>query len=193
MNVEKLLTLVDLLLGTVILCSVSAEKEVFMKKMECLNYMPELVRNVSCNLTHTSHRSGLINAEFILNKDVEYLKGIFILTLKAGSHGTNFTTLDLDYCQMLSSVEKNFILKMVTTQLRQISNLPLQCPLKMNTLYYVKGFTINSKFIPSYMPESNFLSDTHLNIKDRKAFRFLIEGRLSTRFQRKYNKPNRNL
>ncbi|EDW99958.1 uncharacterized protein Dyak_GE23190 [Drosophila yakuba] len=188
MNVEKLLNLVDLFLGAVILGSVRAEKDVFLTKMECRNYMPELVRNVSCNLNQTSHRTGSIDAEFILTQDVENLKGIFILTLKRGSHGTNFTTLNIDYCQILSSVEKHFIPKMVTTQLRQISNFPLQCPLKMNTRYYVKEFTINSKFIPSYMPETNFISDAHLNIKNRKAFRFLIEGRFSTRLQQKYNK-----
>jgi len=53
-----------------------------MTKIECLNYMPELVRNVSCYLNETSHPTGSIYAEFILTQDVEDLKGIYILTFK---------------------------------------------------------------------------------------------------------------
>ncbi|EDW46590.1 uncharacterized protein LOC6618393 [Drosophila sechellia] len=187
MNVEKLITLVNLILGIVFLSSVRGEKEVYMTKIECLNYMPELVRNVSCYLNET-HRTGSINAEFILTQDVEDMKGIYILTLKRGSYVTNFTSLHLDYCQMLSSVEKHFILRMVTKQLRETANFPLQCPLKMNTRYYTNGFTINSKYIPSYMPETNFISDAHLRVKDRKAFRLLVKGRFSRRLPRNYIK-----
>nr|NP_001027136.1 uncharacterized protein Dmel_CG33647 [Drosophila melanogaster]AAZ66057.1 uncharacterized protein Dmel_CG33647 [Drosophila melanogaster] len=188
MNVKKLFILVDLILGTLILSSVRAEKEVFMTKIECLNYMPELVRNVSCYLNETSHPTGSIYAEFILTQDVEDLKGIYILTFKRGSYVTNFTSSHVDYCQMLSSVENHFLFRMVTTQLRETANFPIQCPLKMNKRYYAKGFTVNSKFIPSYMPETNFISDAHLSVKDRKVFRLLIKGRFSRILRRNYIK-----
>jgi len=102
-----------------------------MTKIECLNYMPELVRNVSCYLNETSHPTGSIYAEFILTQDVEDLKGIYILTFKRGSYVTNFTSSHVDYCQMLSSVENHFLFRMVTTQLRETANFPIQCPLKM--------------------------------------------------------------
>ncbi|KAI8041593.1 hypothetical protein M5D96_005858 [Drosophila gunungcola] len=50
--------------------------------------------------------------------------------------------------------------------------------LAKNKRYYVKEFTINSNVIPSYIPAVNFISDFHIFIKNRKAGRIIIRGRL---------------
>ncbi|KAH8364336.1 hypothetical protein KR084_006103 [Drosophila pseudotakahashii] len=150
----------------------------YMTNVECLNYVPEILKNVSCHLNQTAKSTSSLYIEFALAQDVRDVEGIYILTMQRGSYLTNLTTRKLDYCQMLASVESQFVLKMVTTQIRRIGNLPLECPIKMNKRYYVKGFTINSKFIPSYLPEMNFISDAHINLKDRRACRLIIQGRI---------------
>ncbi|XP_037722314.1 LOW QUALITY PROTEIN: uncharacterized protein LOC119555158, partial [Drosophila subpulchrella] len=147
--------------------------------VKCLNYVPEIIKNVTCHLNQISKTTSALYIEFSLDQDVRDVEGIYVLTMKRGSYLTNFTTLKLDYCQMLSSVESQFLLNMVTTQIRRIGNLPLECPFKMNKRYYVNGLTINSKFITSYLPEVNFISDTHINLRDRKACRIIIRGRFN--------------
>ncbi|XP_017072066.1 uncharacterized protein LOC108108509 [Drosophila eugracilis] len=185
MNVKRLLILIEVFLGTALLAEVRAEMNAYMTKLECINYLPELITNVSCYLNktaaQTNKRTASLYIEFALTQDVRDVEGVYVLTMKRGSHLTNFTTLKLDYCHLLSSVESQFLLRMVTTQVRRVGNLPLECPFKGNQQYYIRGFTINSKLIPSYLPEVNFISDAQINLKDRKACRIIIHGRLFRR------------
>ncbi|XP_052844961.1 uncharacterized protein LOC128257800 [Drosophila gunungcola] len=155
-----------------------AKMEAHMTNIECTNYIPDIIMNVSCILNRTAHKTGSLNMEFAVSQDVIDVNGIYILTIKQGSYLTNFTAIKLELCQLLDSVESHFLLKMVTTEIRRIGNLPLECPFKMNKRYYVKEFTINSNVIPSYIPAVNFISDFHIFIKNRKAGRIIIRGRL---------------
>ncbi|XP_016997899.2 uncharacterized protein [Drosophila takahashii] len=178
MNVKKILTWIELSLAILMLSRVLAKMDAYMTNVECLNYVPEILKNVSCHLNQTAQSTSSLYIEFALAQDVRDVESIYILTMKRGSIMTNLTTMKLDLCQLLSSVESQFLLKMVTTQIRRIGNFPLECPFKMNKRYYVKGFTINSKLIPRYLPEMNFISDAHINLKDRRACRLIIHGSL---------------
>ncbi|XP_037709498.1 uncharacterized protein LOC119546933 [Drosophila subpulchrella] len=154
--------------------------EAYMTQIKCPTYYPELVKNASCHLNRTSKDSGSSSyfAEFALSEDVSDVKGIYVFSLKRGAHITNYTAMELDYCQVLDSLQTQFLLKMIADELRRVSNFPLQCPFKKNNRYHIDGFTINSKLIPSYAPELNFISDCNIFVKKRKAIQLTIHGRV---------------
>ncbi|XP_016961625.3 uncharacterized protein LOC108032327 [Drosophila biarmipes] len=154
--------------------------EAYMTQIKCATYYPEVVQNVSCHLNRTSKGSGSssYSAEFALSEDVSDVKGNYVFSLKRGSHITNYTALELDYCQVLDSLQSQYLLKMIADELRRVSNFPLQCPFKKNKRFYIDHYTINSKLIPSYAPELVFISDCNIFVKKRRALQLTIHGRV---------------
>ncbi|XP_017067924.1 uncharacterized protein LOC108105720 [Drosophila eugracilis] len=152
--------------------------EAYMTQIACPVHSPELVKNVSCHLNRTSLGASSYSAEFSLTEDVSDAKGIYVFSIKRGSTLTNYTAMDIEYCEALASLQKQFLLKMIADELRRVSNFPLQCPFKRNKRYFINGFTINSKLIPSYVPELKFLSDCNIFVKKRKVLQLTIHGRV---------------
>ncbi|XP_016978108.1 uncharacterized protein LOC108043808 [Drosophila rhopaloa] len=181
---RRLFLLILLIWLTITLNSILAQRmEAYMTKIECPNHFPELIKNLSCHLNPSSQHSGSseYSAEFVLTKDVTNVKGIYVFSLKRGSIITNYTAMEIDYCQALASLQSHFLLKMIADELRRVANFPLQCPFKMNKRYYVNNFSINSKLIPSYAPELNFISDCNIFVNNRKALTLIIHGRVVRR------------
>ncbi|KAH8340557.1 hypothetical protein KR059_001197 [Drosophila kikkawai] len=155
--------------------------DAYMTAIECPNYLPELVTNLSCHLDRSSQSNGTFSVNLTLAKDVKDIKGTYIFSIKRGSTINNYTAIEMDYCQALSSLQSNFLLKMIADELRRSANFPLQCPFKMKKLYYINRYTINPKMIPSYAPELNFKSDCLISLNKRKALRLIIHGRVVRR------------
>ncbi|KAH8356957.1 hypothetical protein KR200_007879, partial [Drosophila serrata] len=155
--------------------------DAYFTRIECPNYLPELVTNLSCHLDHSSQSNGTFSAEFTLAKDVKDIKGIYMFSIIRGSSENNYTAIELDYCKALSDLQSHFLLKMIADELRKSANFPLQCPFKMKKLYYINRYTINTKAIPSYAPELSFKSDCHISLNKRKAIQLIIHGRVIRR------------
>ncbi|XP_016998308.2 uncharacterized protein [Drosophila takahashii] len=156
--------------------------DAYMTHISCPTFFPEVVKNVSCHLGGNSKHSGSpssFSAEFSLAEDVTDVKGIYVFSLKHGPSIINYTAMELDYCEVLDSLQSQFLLKMIADELRRVANFPLQCPFKKNKRYYIDHFTINSKLIPSYAPELNWISDCNIFVKKRRALQLTIHGRVA--------------
>ncbi|KAH8353108.1 hypothetical protein KR084_008988 [Drosophila pseudotakahashii] len=155
--------------------------DAYMTQIGCPTFYPEVVKNLSCHLdgnSKDSSSSSSYSVEFALAEDVTDVRGIYVFSLKRGSSIINYTAMELDYCQVLDSMQSQFLLKMIADELRRVSNFPLQCPFKRNKRYYIDKFTINSKLIPSYVPELNWISDCNIFVKKRRALQLNIHGRV---------------
>ncbi|KAH8246581.1 hypothetical protein KR032_008881 [Drosophila birchii] len=178
--------------------------DAFFTTIECPNHFPELVSNLSCHLDRSSQSNGTFSVEFALAKDVKDIKGIYIFSVKRGSSISNYSAIEMDYCKALSTLQSQFLLKMIADELRRSANFPLQCPFKMvskcfktsqmpnlpiylfrsvlkKKRYYINRYTIDPKVVPSYAPEMNFKSDCHINLNKRKALQLIIHGRVVRR------------
>ncbi|KAH8364337.1 hypothetical protein KR084_006104 [Drosophila pseudotakahashii] len=155
--------------------------DIYLTHVECINHIPDILYNISCRLNRTAEKTTFLNIEFVLGKDIEYAAGSYVLTMEQGSYSRNFTTMEINYCQLLSSVESQFFLRMAMSEIRRLGNLPLECPLKMNKRYFVRGFTLNAKYLPSYIPDLSFISDININLRDRKGLRLITHGRVARR------------
>ncbi|KAH8328705.1 hypothetical protein KR067_013646 [Drosophila pandora] len=150
--------------------------EAIMTKVECKNYMPDLMKNTSCQITHGG--GGMFSAEFTLTEDVTNSSGIYSFSLVRGSTITNYLKVDIDCCHDLEAIQTQILLKIIADELRRVSNFPLQCPFKKNTRYYMNNFTVDSNLIPMYAPEMTFKTDFLIFNKKRKAFQVIVFGRV---------------
>ncbi|XP_034670246.1 uncharacterized protein LOC117902762 [Drosophila subobscura] len=181
MNVVWHMNVVPLFIWTILMGNVRAKIDAYFTKMDCVNHMPGLMQNVSCRLDRKSHVTSSFSVEFTLANTVKDVNGTYIFGVKRGSTVFNYTTLDINYCEALEALYSNYLLKMIADELRRVTNFPLHCPFKKNIQFYIKDYTIDTKMIPSYVPEINFVSDCTLIISQKKAFQLILYGRVARR------------
>jgi len=173
--------------------------DVYLTNVETFNFASEIVQNLSCYINKTAESLGLFNAEFAFTQDIGYADGYFFLTTQRSSFLANLTSMKLNYCQIFSSAQSQYMLKMVLNEIRRIGNFPLECPFKKvsklaikclltilhfflffkNKRYFLKDFSTTANFLPSYIPEMNFSSNVQVNFKDRKGFRLVTYGHVA--------------
>ncbi|XP_017153320.1 uncharacterized protein LOC108162878 [Drosophila miranda] len=153
--------------------------DAYFTKMECINHMPGLAQNVSCRLDRTSQISSSFSVELTLANTLNSINGTYIFGIKHGSTVSNYTTMEINYCDALEGIYSNYLLKMIADELRRAANFPFHCPFKKNTPYYIKDFTIDTRVIPSYVPEINFVSDCTLKLHKKKVFQLILHGRVA--------------
>ncbi|KAH8413258.1 hypothetical protein KR009_009272 [Drosophila setifemur] len=152
-----------------------------MTKVECYNHLPEVARNLSCHLNRTSKGFGSFSIQFALTEDVKDATGIYVVSIKRGPSYTNYTAIELDYCQALAALQTHFLLKIVADEIRRTSNFPLKCPFKKNKRYYIDDFTMDTGLLPSYVPDLHYKSDCQININKKKALELIVQGRVFRR------------
>ncbi|KAH8273895.1 hypothetical protein KR044_002957, partial [Drosophila immigrans] len=157
---------------------------------------PELLA-VNYVINRTSSNISAIYAEFKLSEDVVKLTGTFNLKVKHVEKFFNYITLDLDYCKGLQLLHSNHIMKSIVSELRAVTNYPLDCPLKkvtlmehisiaffyassflQNKLYYINGFSFNTNLLPSYLPEISFAVNATSRTNQRPVLVLNILGQL---------------
>ncbi|XP_073811877.1 uncharacterized protein [Musca autumnalis] len=68
-----------------------------------------------------------------------------------------FVDFKVNICDVLSvSAFPIPVVKNIFDEARRTSNLPYNCPLKANNLYYMNNYTMTSDLIPPYAPIMNF-------------------------------------
>ncbi|XP_017105292.2 uncharacterized protein [Drosophila bipectinata] len=154
-----------------------------MSRIECPTHLPELVRNLSCSINSSSSFS----AEFALAHDVWNTRGSYTFKIRLGSFMSNRTSVDLDLCQALETLQSEHFLRLIADEFRRVANFPVSCPFKKNTRYHIDGFAISAKFIPSYAPELSFISDCMIFINRKQAFQLTIYGSLNRTRSNKKN------
>ncbi|KAH8312400.1 hypothetical protein KR044_010535, partial [Drosophila immigrans] len=107
-------------------------------------------------INRTSENISALYANYHFTEDVYNLSGTTNLKIKYTDKFIDYITLDLDYCKALQMLHGQYVSRIIASGIRSVSNYPLDCPLKKNIEYYLKGFTVNTDIIPSYFPEISF-------------------------------------
>ncbi|KAH8247001.1 hypothetical protein KR032_006476 [Drosophila birchii] len=150
----------------------------YMTNIECLNYRQDIFINVSCYVNRTSQGRGRLTVEFSLSKDINEATGNYKVSVKRGSSISEYFSINIDYCKLLRGMQSHYILKMIYSEIRRFSNFLLECPYKMDTHYYLKDFNIDTKVLPSYLPEMDFISELEINYKKNIGLKIFTYGSL---------------
>ena len=62
----------------------------------------------------------------------------------------NILKVNFNLCRLFNGVTGDFVSKMISSQLKKISNIPLKCPMTKNQ-YAFNNFHLNDEFFPSYL------------------------------------------
>ncbi|XP_022231929.2 uncharacterized protein LOC111080558 [Drosophila obscura] len=174
MNAGWRLNVIPLFIWMILMGNVRAKMDAYFTKMECVNHMPQLMKNVSCHLDG----NRTFSVELSLAHTVKDVNGTYILGVKRGSAVSNYITMDINYCEALEALYSNYLIKMIAEELRRAGNFPNHCPFKKDTPFYIKDYTIDTRLIPSYVPEIDFISDCTIKIYNKKAFQLILYGRV---------------
>ncbi|KAH8359846.1 hypothetical protein KR093_009096, partial [Drosophila rubida] len=140
-----------------LLClSVKRKAIVEFTRMDVNNRLPNLLK-VNYSISRTARNTSVIFANFTVTEDIAHITGVLNMKIKHTDKFMNYFTLDMDYCKLMQTLYSQYVLKMIVDQIRAVSNYPLDCPIKKNQEYYVKGFTFNTDLLPSYFPGVSFL------------------------------------
>lgn len=164
-------------------------------KVECITQLPEILQ-VNCSINRTLNNVSALFVDFKLSQDVYSSNGTFSLFFKHGNNSIKYDTQNIDYCTVLANIQNQYLFQMIISGIRKISNIPLSCPFKkvnyehklfelliiliflQNMIYYVRGFVVDTKIIPSYFPEMSFHSETTFNWNGKLAVCFKAFGQL---------------
>ncbi|ALC39065.1 CG33644, partial [Drosophila busckii] len=167
--------------------------KVQLEKFECRNHWSKLL-NINCYLNTTAESEDGISVEFNTTEDLTTLHGMLYIDFFHNNHWVNYYKNDIDYCEILEMIQKDFVTRFLGEQLRRLGNLPFKCPFKkvsiglasnFNTLvfitfqnrkYYVHDFAVAKKILPSYMPQLTFRSQSVYIFNQRKLSTFKLEG-----------------
>ncbi|KAH8404828.1 hypothetical protein KR222_004931 [Zaprionus bogoriensis] len=145
-------------------------------KVECITQYPEIIR-VNCTIgTQKYNNRSALYVEVILEEEVKSVNGIYIISFKHDNRFINYTAVELDYCESLHMLQNHPLLQLIVNNIRSVSNTPIQCPFKKNFKYYLNGFTIERKMIPTYLPEVIFKTDATFLWNQRQVLRITVFG-----------------
>lgn len=118
--------------------------------------------------------------DFKLFEDVADANVSFTLFIKHGKEYVQYFHQTIEYCTVITTIQKQYLFQMVIAGLRHSSNLAFSCPLRKvicyhyfvqficikflyysnskNKAYMVNGFTLDTKVIRSYWPSVIFKS-----------------------------------
>ncbi|KAH8398082.1 hypothetical protein KR215_003457, partial [Drosophila sulfurigaster] len=149
----------------------------YFTKVEFVNQLPEILQ-ISHYLNRTDENITALYVKFDLREDMDQLNGIFNIKFQHGKNLMNYSTLELNYCEAFQMVHKHYLVRMVFAGLRRVSNLPLKCPFKKDIQYYVNGFTIDNRVIPSYLPQLAFKAEITAASKQRNIVDIILFGQV---------------
>ncbi|KAH8311512.1 hypothetical protein KR044_006672 [Drosophila immigrans] len=151
--------------------------EAYFTKAEFVNQFPELLQ-ISHHINRTAENLSALYVQIEFQENMDHLDGVFNLKFQHGKNMVNYSTLELNYCEAFQMVHRHYLVQMIFAELRRVSNLPLKCPFKKNTQYYVNGFTIDTKVIPSYLPQLAFKTDITVLSTGRNILRIILSGQV---------------
>ncbi|KAH8378146.1 hypothetical protein KR093_009623, partial [Drosophila rubida] len=138
-------------------------------KIECVNQRPEIL-HVKCNINRTSKNISALYGELKFSEEVSNLDGNYFVGVEYNKNFINYTTAKLDYCAALHMAQSQTLIQIVAVGLRSVSNFPHNCPFKKSYNYFVKGFTMDPKIVPVYMPGISFVTNATFFYNKRALF-----------------------
>ncbi|KAH8395775.1 hypothetical protein KR215_002085, partial [Drosophila sulfurigaster] len=145
-------------------------------KMRIDNFIPNImVLNFWIN--RTSSNISAIYANFKFAENVYNVTGQFSLNFKYTDKYVNYLTLELDFCKGMQSLYTQYVARILESELRSVSNYPLDCPFKKNYEYYINGFAVSPDVLPSYFPLVSFKSNITFLRNLKPAVNISVSGR----------------
>ncbi|XP_062123290.1 uncharacterized protein LOC133836714 [Drosophila sulfurigaster albostrigata] len=149
-------------------------------KVEIDNRLPNVIAMYSW-INRTSSNISALYMNFKFSEDVYNLTGTFKLNVKFNEKFINYFTLDFDYCKGREMLYSQYVAQILEKQLLTVSNYPLDCPLKKNYEYYVKGFTVDTNLIPGYFAKIFFLSNLTFYRNLQTGINIVITGQVRSK------------
>ncbi|XP_075164046.1 uncharacterized protein LOC142236696 [Haematobia irritans] len=178
----KLIVIV-LLIWNIIQIS-QAKKIAYFTHIECPAPHSDKVYDYTCSLVKNNDGIPTLNVSFKLKEETSTISMHFKVRGKQGTKAEEtLLVFDLDVCDALSATHEHYFLKMIFNELRRVSNLPNDCPLKKDFAYTIHGFTIDSSALPNYVPEISWSVLSHFNISQQKVATFNSYGKLSEKIE----------
>ncbi|KAH8359516.1 hypothetical protein KR093_007354, partial [Drosophila rubida] len=156
---------------------VQPKTQAYFTKVDFINKLPDVLQ-ISHQMNRTAENLTALYVKFQFSEDMGNMHGTFNLKFQHRKNMINYSSLELNYCEAFQMVHKHYMMQMVFTGIRRVSNLPLKCPFKKNQPYYVNGFVIDTKLIPSYLPQVAFSSDITVLSKDRDVVHIFLSGQV---------------
>lgn len=73
--------------------------------------------------------------DFRLLEDVADAHIVFTLFIKHGKEYIKYVNQAMEYCTVIKTIQKQYLLQMIIAGLRRNSNLAFSCPLRKVTIY----------------------------------------------------------
>uniref|UniRef100_A0A1I8NHM1 Uncharacterized protein n=1 Tax=Musca domestica TaxID=7370 RepID=A0A1I8NHM1_MUSDO len=120
----------------------------------------EVVKRMDCHLAKLATDRYAVTVKFMYKDDLAN-DGVahtqILVRMKRGQPVLKFLDFKVNVCDALSVSSFPIPLaKDLFDEARRTSNLPYNCPLKGNFLYYINNYTVTSETIPAYAPLMNF-------------------------------------
>uniref|UniRef100_A0A1I8PWL7 Uncharacterized protein n=1 Tax=Stomoxys calcitrans TaxID=35570 RepID=A0A1I8PWL7_STOCA len=152
--------------------------------IECPTPLSDQVYDYTCSLVKNAEGIPLLNVSFKLKEDTSNITMHFKVRAKYGEKPEETVLVfDLNVCDALGAAHEHYFLKMIFNELRRVSNLPSDCPLKKDIAYNIHGYTIDSSALPTYLPELSWTVLSHFNISQQTVATFNSHGKLSEKIE----------
>ncbi|KAH8395771.1 hypothetical protein KR215_002081, partial [Drosophila sulfurigaster] len=145
--------------------------------IEIDNRLPKVIITLNHWINRTSNIPTIFG-NFKVSEDLYNITGTYNLKVKHTEKFMNYFTLDFDVCKSREMLYSQYAAKIIERELRAVSNYPLNCPVKKNYEYYLKGFTIGPNLIPGYLPNFFFLSNLTFYRNLQTGINIVITGQV---------------
>ncbi|KAI8114902.1 hypothetical protein CVS40_12809 [Lucilia cuprina] len=132
------------------------------------------VTTYQCGLSKNLKRRTL-HLEMTFGKDIQYFD--LSLSVVLPRRTNDFVLLNLtkmNGCHMLSNKNQIPLLQLSRKILDHYSNLPKQCPLRANILYYIRGFRLDIDLFPAFTFENDMNAKFEYIIDKKVALKGFI-------------------
>ncbi|XP_073811876.1 uncharacterized protein [Musca autumnalis] len=120
----------------------------------------DTVLRLECHLTKLATDRYVASVKFMHNRNMaqnSVAHAVIYVRTPRTSKVVKFFDFKINVCDALSmSTYPIPLAKDLFDEARRTSNLPYNCPIKGNYLYYMNNYTVTSELLPAYAPIMNF-------------------------------------
>uniref|UniRef100_A0A1I8Q3K4 MD-2-related lipid-recognition domain-containing protein n=2 Tax=Stomoxys calcitrans TaxID=35570 RepID=A0A1I8Q3K4_STOCA len=98
----------------------------------------------------------------------QHLEARALISIKGFTRNDTVTFLDvkMNICDLIQHVKYVPLIDQIMNKLRRVTNVPMSCPVKGNTMYNITNLVITDELFPVYAPPIHF--NVTINFLDNK-------------------------
>ncbi|XP_049313709.1 uncharacterized protein LOC115066019 [Bactrocera dorsalis] len=120
----------------------------------------------------------VIYVEFKLYEDTYFTADIKLDMLRANNKKMNLLNTHQDGCKLFSGLSNSRLLKIISDQIVQVTNIPLKCPLLANKLYIVNNYTLTADPLPSFIQPLHWVIQTKFKLNNKYVGYMILQGNI---------------